>query len=128
MGGGIHILHPKDKTDVSFTLGQKHNQKHECCLSKLEHLQHKRKHKKNEHVCPSCAYAYAHVTVFTDENKDDISTSTRQSTVSSVILLNSEGSRYRELCQEMVFCACVCSCAYVASVLTCFFFMLMLMS
>ena len=52
---------------------------------------------------------------------DGISTNTRQSTVSSVILLNIEGSLYQEFRQEMVSCACVCPYAGVASVLTCLF-------
>ena len=60
-----------------------------------------------------------YVAVFTSENRDDISTSTRQSTISSAILLNVDGSWYREFRQEMVFCACVCPYAYVAGILTC---------
>ena len=62
-----------------------------------------------------------YVAVFTSDKRDDLSTSTstRQSTVSSAILLNIEESCYREFRQEMVFCACVCPYAYVASVLTC---------
>ena len=39
--------------------------------------------------------------------------------MSSAILLNIEGNWCREFRQEMVFCACVCPSAYVASVLTC---------
>ena len=64
-----------------------------------------------------------YIAVFTSENRDDISTSTstgtRQSTVSSAILLNIGGSWYREFRQEMVFCAYVCPYAYVAGILTC---------
>ena len=59
-----------------------------------------------------------YVAVFTGENRDNTSTSTRQSTVASAILLNIERSGYREFRQETVFCACVCPYAYVASVLT----------
>ena len=64
----------------------------------------------------SCAYAY--VALLT-KNEDGGDISTRQSTVSSAILLNIEGSWYRELCQEMVFRVCVCPYTYAASVLTC---------
>ena len=62
-----------------------------------------------------------YVAVYTSENRDDISTSTslRQSTVSSAILLNIDGGWYREFRQEMVFCTCVCRYRYVASVLNC---------
>ena len=67
----------------------------------------RQKHKKNEHVRSS----YAYVAVFTKENRGDISTSTRQLTVLSAILLNIEGSLSREICQEMVFCECVFSSA-----------------
>ena len=45
-------------------------------------------------------------------------TSSRQSTVSSHILLNIVLNWCRELRQEIVFCACVCVYAYVAGVLT----------
>ena len=43
----------------------------------------------------------------------------RKMSVSSAILLDIERSWYRELCQEMVFCTCVCPYAYVAGVFTC---------
>ena len=110
-----------------FSLGHKHKQKYKRRFSKWEHLLHKQNHKKNERVRSSCAYAY--VAVFTNENGGDkrTLTSTRQSSVSSTILLNIEGSWYRELCQEMIFCACACPyAAYVTSVLTCLFLCLCL--
>ena len=83
---------------------------------------HMHKHKKNEQymfVLLVLMLMLCYVAVFTSENSDDISTSTTQSTIPSAILLNIEGSWYREFRQEMVFCACVFPYAYVASVLTC---------
>ena len=75
--------------------------------------------KKQKRKRPTKASAYAYVELLTNEDGGDMSISRRQSTVSSAILLNVEGSWYRELCQEMVFCACIHPYAYVASVLTC---------
>ena len=93
-------------------------------FSKWEHLPHKHKHKKNERVHSTCAYAYVmlHFAVFTSENRDDKSTSsrTRQSTVCPPSCLTLRGAGIeRWFRQEMVFCACICPHAYVANVLTC---------
>ena len=60
----------------------------------------------NEHVRSS--YPYAYVAVFTNESGGDISTNTSQDKLI-------EGNWYREFRQEIVFCACVCTYAYVAS-------------
>ena len=86
----VHQIRPCDaRIKFLFVLGE---------ILSLGHKQ-KHKHKKNERFRSSYAYAYTYVALFTYENGGDISInkSARQSTVSSAILLNIEGSKYREL-------------------------------